>query len=117
METFKRALSEASLSNVFSGTLAGSDGFNPVEAGKKKTESIKPGTKMLYVVALGSNIGKRTEMIERACLEMEEADIRILQTSGLWETKAMYVEDQPNFLNGVCLVRIPKPFLHPSIPC
>ncbi|KAJ9669631.1 trifunctional dihydropteroate synthetase [Coniosporium apollinis] len=35
----------------------------------------------------------------------KEGDIRILRTSGLWETQAMYVTDQANFLNGVCEVR------------
>jgi hypothetical protein len=62
-------------------------------------------------VALGSNMGDKFEMIERACKEMEAAGIVITRTSGLWETKAMYVEDQNNFLNGACEVRdscIPK---------
>ncbi|TKA76193.1 hypothetical protein B0A49_06948 [Cryomyces minteri] len=29
-------------------------------------------------------------------------EINILRTSGLWETKAMYVENQNNFVNGAC---------------
>ena len=33
-----------------------------------------------------------------------KGDIRILRTSSLWETKAMYVEDQGNFVNGACEV-------------
>lgn len=44
-------------------------------------------------------------MIEQACNAMEsKGDIRILRTSSLWETKAMYVEDQGNFVNGACEV-------------
>ena len=37
---------------------------------------------------------------------MLDADqhVRIKRTSGLWETKAMYVTDQGDFLNGVCEV-------------
>jgi hypothetical protein len=58
-------------------------------------------------VALGSNMGDRFAMIELACKEMEKADISVVRTSGLWETKPMYVENQDNFLNGVCEVRPP----------
>jgi 2-amino-4-hydroxy-6-hydroxymethyldihydropteridine diphosphokinase / dihydropteroate synthase len=54
-------------------------------------------------IALGSNIGDRFAVIEAACKSMEsQGDIRIVQTSGLWETQAMYVEDQDSFLNGAC---------------
>lgn len=53
-------------------------------------------------IALGSNIGDRLQMIEAACKLMDNRDdISIIATSCLWETKAMYVEDQPHFLNGV----------------
>jgi 2-amino-4-hydroxy-6-hydroxymethyldihydropteridine diphosphokinase / dihydropteroate synthase len=56
-------------------------------------------------VALGSNLGDRFKMIEKACIAIEsQGDIRITRTSSLWETKAMYVEDQANFLNGACEV-------------
>ncbi|EUC43108.1 hypothetical protein COCMIDRAFT_38902 [Bipolaris oryzae ATCC 44560] len=42
-------------------------------------------------------------MIEQACKEMESGEkIRILRTSNLWESKAMYVVDQENFVNGAC---------------
>lgn len=44
-------------------------------------------------------------MIEMACKEMEASGkIRLLRTSNLWETKAMYVLDQDKFVNGVCEV-------------
>jgi 2-amino-4-hydroxy-6-hydroxymethyldihydropteridine diphosphokinase/dihydropteroate synthase len=45
-------------------------------------------------------------MIEQACTEMEAGGkIKILRTSSLWETKAMYVLDQDKFVNGACEVR------------
>ncbi|KAF2091744.1 putative multifunctional folic acid synthesis protein, partial [Saccharata proteae CBS 121410] len=54
-------------------------------------------------IALGSNLGNRVEWIEIALQMLDcEEKVQILQTSSLWETKAMYVEDQPPFLNGAC---------------
>ncbi|KAK5080499.1 trifunctional dihydropteroate synthetase, partial [Cryomyces antarcticus] len=54
-------------------------------------------------IALGSNVGDRIAMVERACNEMARLpEINVLRTSGLWETKAMYVENQDNFVNGAC---------------
>jgi 2-amino-4-hydroxy-6-hydroxymethyldihydropteridine diphosphokinase/dihydropteroate synthase len=56
-------------------------------------------------VALGSNMGDRIAMIEQACKEMEACGkIKVLRTSSLWETKAMYVLDQDKFVNGACEV-------------
>ncbi|KAF2676415.1 folic acid synthesis protein-like protein [Lentithecium fluviatile CBS 122367] len=56
-------------------------------------------------IALGSNLGDRVAMIEQACKEMDRSGkIRVLRTSSLWETKAMYVLDQDKFVNGVCEV-------------
>lgn len=55
-------------------------------------------------IALGSNVGERFEMIEKACDEMERANIRVLRTSSLFETAPMYVLDQDPFINGVCEV-------------
>jgi hypothetical protein len=60
-------------------------------------------------IALGSNMGDRIAMIEQACKEMEATGkIKITRTSSLWETKAMYVLDQNNFVNGACQVSITK---------
>ena len=56
-------------------------------------------------IALGSNVGDRVEMIEKACLEMDRADIKVKRTSSLFETAPMYVLDQAPFMNGVCEVR------------
>lgn len=51
-------------------------------------------------------MGDRVAMIERACREMESSGkIKIVRTSSLWESKAMYVLDQDNFVNGACQVR------------
>jgi hypothetical protein len=59
-------------------------------------------------IALGSNMGDRLEMIERACRLLEHSrEVSILRTSSLWETKAMYIENQADFLNGVCEVETP----------
>lgn len=53
-------------------------------------------------------MGDRVAMIEKACKEMEATGkIKLIRTSSLWDTKAMYVEDQDNFVNGVCEVRRP----------
>lgn len=56
-------------------------------------------------IALGSNVGDRVEMIEKACLEMDRANIKVKRTSSLFETTPMYVLDQATFMNGVCEVR------------
>ena len=54
-------------------------------------------------IALGSNVGDRLKLIEDACRALHAQDgISLRRTSGLWETKAMYVLDQNDFLNGVC---------------
>ncbi|EKG17168.1 78-Dihydro-6-hydroxymethylpterin-pyrophosphokinase HPPK [Macrophomina phaseolina MS6] len=85
----------------------------PLLEGHTGRRSLSTGTKKLRddalphraFIALGSNLGDRIAMIERACNAMESrGDIRILRTSSLWETKAMYVEDQGNFVNGACEV-------------
>ena len=56
-------------------------------------------------VALGSNLGDRIGIIEKACKLMEEdGDIKISRTSSLYETEPMYVTDQNSFINGACEV-------------
>lgn len=57
------------------------------------------------VVALGSNVGNKIEEIEKACRAIDaDPDMRIVDTSCLYETKPMYVEDQERFVNGACEV-------------
>ena len=58
-------------------------------------------------IALGSNVGDRLDMIEKACLALDQdPDIKVTRTSLLYETEPMYVEDQARFLNGACEVGI-----------
>jgi len=57
-------------------------------------------------IALGSNMGDRVDMIEKACLEMDKANIKVKRTSSLFETAPMYVLDQDPFMNGVCEVSL-----------
>jgi 2-amino-4-hydroxy-6-hydroxymethyldihydropteridine diphosphokinase/dihydropteroate synthase len=50
-------------------------------------------------------MGDKVAMIEQACKEMEATgEVKILRTSNLYETRAMYVLDQDNFVNGACEV-------------
>lgn len=61
------------------------------------------------VIALGSNMGDRVAEIERACRAIDaDPDMRIVDTSCLYETDAMYVEDQDRFVNGACEVSKPS---------
>ena len=55
-------------------------------------------------IALGSNVGDRIGKIEEACREMDRRNIKVLRTSSLYETAAMYVTDQHSFINGACEV-------------
>lgn len=57
-------------------------------------------------IAFGSNVGDRLANIEEACRSLETGGtISIRRSSGLWQTKAMYVTDQNDFLNGVLEVK------------
>lgn len=67
-------------------------------------------------IALGSNVGDRVEMIEKACLEMDRANIKVKRTSSLFETTPMYVLDQATFMNGVCEVKRLLYFKASSLP-
>ncbi|KAL4880732.1 Dihydropteroate synthase-like protein [Aspergillus karnatakaensis] len=69
---------------------------------KTTMDAFKPSHRAF--IALGSNVGERVEMIEKACLEMDRAGIRVLRTSSLFETAPMYYLDQEPFMNGACEV-------------
>lgn len=67
--------------------------------------STKIGTARTAYIALGSNVGDRLDMIEKACLALDQdPNIKVTRTSSLYETEPMYVEDQARFLNGACEV-------------
>jgi 2-amino-4-hydroxy-6-hydroxymethyldihydropteridine diphosphokinase len=51
-------------------------------------------------LGLGSNLGDRESTIARA-VALASQFLNDVKTSGLWESKARYVEDQPDFLNAV----------------
>jgi hypothetical protein len=68
------------------------------------TVARKPIAKHTAYIALGSNLGDRIGMIEKACNEMTTRGIKIKRTSGLWETEPMYVIEQDKFINGACEV-------------
>ena len=72
-------------------------------------------------IALGSNLGDSFHNIEYA-LKLLEDPLQVLEdesisvanpfvdvvnSSFLYETKPMYVTDQPSFINGACIVRMP----------
>lgn len=83
---------------------AQSHSSSPEHAGTRTEIESVSSEPMKYVIALGSNMGDRFDWIEQACREMEAAGIRIYATSGLFQTTAMYVENQDDFLNGVCMI-------------
>lgn len=56
------------------------------------------------IIALGSNVGDRMANIEQSLQAMQQQGINVRSTSFLYETEAMYYEDQDRFLNGVCEV-------------
>ncbi|KZT60019.1 Dihydropteroate synthase [Calocera cornea HHB12733] len=64
----------------------------------------QPNDKHRAVIALGSNLGDRVTNIERALKQLEAVEVRVVDTSFMYETAAMYVEDQPNFLNAACVI-------------
>jgi 7,8-dihydro-6-hydroxymethylpterin-pyrophosphokinase len=50
-------------------------------------------------------VGDRVANIEGALEFLEQkSDVKIVDTSFLYETLPMYVHDQPRFINGACLV-------------
>ncbi|KAJ3258266.1 trifunctional dihydropteroate synthetase [Boothiomyces macroporosus] len=51
-------------------------------------------------LAVGTNLGDRHGNIQRAISELKARNIKVTDTSFLYETAPMYVEDQPKFLNA-----------------
>lgn len=57
---------------------------------------------MAVVVGVGSNLGDRLVNVNAAVLCLQnERGIEVVNMSRLYCTKAMYVKDQPDFINGV----------------
>lgn len=52
-------------------------------------------------IAVGSNIGDRVGHVRRAVRALQDAGCTLVDTSRLYESEPMYVEDQDRFLNGV----------------
>lgn len=55
----------------------------------------------LVYIALGSNVGDRAAMLARAIEKMNDAGLRVLRQSSLYETEPVGGPPQPWFLNAV----------------
>lgn len=66
-------------------------------------DGLKPAAHTAFI-ALGSNVGDRFQMVSEALRMLDKRGLKVLRTSSLYESKPMYVLDQPEFLNGVCQV-------------
>lgn len=69
--------------------------------GNKSGTSIAPHK---VFVGIGSNIGDRLQWIRDAVNELDRRNLSVKKTSSLYESKPMYIVDQPEFLNAVCEV-------------
>ena len=56
---------------------------------------------MKYFLSLGSNLGEKAKNLEGALLLLEEAGVRIIQRSSLYETQPVDLASQPWFYNQV----------------
>ena len=56
----------------------------------------------LVLIALGSNLGDRLGAMQRA-LDALSSSVQWIKSSKVYETKPMYMENQPPFLNAVVL--------------
>lgn len=66
---------------------------------------VNSGEKHIAALGLGSNLGDRVAHIEEALKQLEkEPGLRVLDTSFMYQSKPMYVEDQPDFINCACIV-------------
>lgn len=88
--------------NINQSWIFNSEWYKRLNRAQKEVSSNDDSHRVL--IALGSNIGDRVGMIEQACAEMASRGLKLLRTSSLYETEAMYKTDQPPFVNGVCEV-------------
>jgi 2-amino-4-hydroxy-6-hydroxymethyldihydropteridine diphosphokinase len=56
---------------------------------------------MRYFLCLGSNLGDRAKNLERAIVLLEEAGVKIVQRSSVYETQPVDLTSQPWFFNQV----------------
>ncbi|CAE6483868.1 unnamed protein product [Rhizoctonia solani] len=67
-------------------------------------EFTPPEGQHVAILALGSNMGDRFVNIEKGLRALEKEGVKVVDTSYLYETRAMYHEDQTSFVNGVCAI-------------
>lgn len=72
-------------------------------------------SKTTVYIGLGSNLGDRAGLIAEALRRLDALDgVEVGARSGLYETKAAFVEDQPDFLNACACLRTtlsPEPLM------
>jgi 2-amino-4-hydroxy-6-hydroxymethyldihydropteridine diphosphokinase len=57
--------------------------------------------KKTVYLGLGSNSGDREMELRTAIRKLHSRDLKITRVSSVWESTAMYHQDQPDFLNAV----------------
>ncbi|KAI0228680.1 trifunctional dihydropteroate synthetase [Massospora cicadina] len=62
------------------------------------------GDGKIALIALGANLGNRCDNISNALRALSKIGCVIIDTSFMYETAPMYIDDQPMFLNAVCKV-------------
>lgn len=60
---------------------------------------------MIYVLGLGSNLGRRAARLAEARRRLEQGGVAVLRASPVYETEPVDLVDQPWFLNQVLEVR------------
>lgn len=63
---------------------------------------------MKGIIALGSNIGEPTENLDLAIALLREAT-EVIKVSSYYVTKPVGYEDQPDFVNAVCIIESELP--------
>lgn len=59
----------------------------------------------LYYLSLGSNAGSRILNLQKAFQCLQDANIDMLKTSSVYETKPVDLKEQPDFLNQVVKIK------------
>ncbi|KAI9599427.1 Dihydropteroate synthase-like protein [Syncephalis fuscata] len=64
----------------------------------------------IVYLGIGANLGNRLRAMQSALKRLiEYGDAQIMDTSFLYETEPMYIEEQPMFLNAACKIRTSLP--------